>query len=32
MKTKTLLMHGHLVDTPDRDRLPARCEFYQAAN
>lgn len=32
MESKTLLVPGHLVDRPDRDRLAARFEFYQAAN
>lgn len=32
MRGKTLLMPDRLIDRPDRDRLAARFEFYQAAN
>lgn len=32
MRHKTLLMPERLVDRPDRDRLAARFEHYQAAN
>lgn len=32
MRGKILLMPERLVDRPDRDRLAARFEFYQAAN
>lgn len=32
MRGKTLLMPDRLVDRPDRDRLAARFELYQAAN
>ena len=32
MRGKTLLMPDRRVDRPDRDRLAARFELYQAAN